>query len=236
MDRTERTDPVDQFPKLAEIESQHARLTEQLADPAVLGDQRAYRDLSKQLAELAPAAELSRQHRETRRELAGADELLATLDKGDELHALAADERARLTARLTDLAEKLRHELAARDPHRQRNVLLEIRGGTGGSEATLFAAELLRMYSRYAEVQGWRVELIDLSESEVGGIKEVSAIVEGRGAYSRLKFEGGVHRVQRVPQTEGSGRIHTSAVTVAVLPEAEDIEVELDEQIGRAHV
>jgi peptide chain release factor 1 len=230
MDRTERTDPVEQFPKLAEIESQHARLTEQLADPAVLGDQRAYRDLSKQLSELAPAAELSRQHRAARRELAGADELLATLDKGDELHALAADERARLTARLTDLEAKLRHELTPKDPNDERNVVLEIRAGTGGSEATLFAAELLRMYSRYAEVQGWRVELIDLSESEVGGIKEVSAIVEGRGAYSRLKYEGGVHRVQRVPQTEGSGRIHTSAVTVAVLPEAEDIEVELDER------
>ena len=109
-------------------------------------------------------------------------------------------------------------------------MVLEIRAGTGGSEATLFASELLRMYSRYAETRGWRVELIDLSESEVGGVKEVSAIVEGRGAYSRLKYEGGVHRVQRVPQTEGSGRIHTSAVTVAVLPEAEDIEVELDER------
>ena len=229
MDQTERTDPADQFPRLVELESRHARLTEQLADPAVLGDQRAYRDLSKQLAEVAPAAELARQHREVRRELAGADEMLATLDPGDELHSLAADERARLTARLSELEEKLRLELTPKDPNDQRNVVLEIRAGTGGSEASLFAAELLRMYSRYAEARGWRVELIDLSESEVGGVKEVSAIVEGRGAYSRLKYEGGVHRVQRVPATEGAGRIHTSAVTVAVLPEAEDIEVELDE-------
>src|SRR5215470_7218670 len=125
---------------------------------------------------------------------------------------------------------KLRIELTPKDPNDARNVVLEIRAGTGGDEATLFAAELFRMYSRYAETRGWRVEVLDLSESEAGGYKEVSAIVEGRGAYSRLKYEGGVHRVQRVPATEAQGRIHTSAVTVAVLPEAEDVEVEVDEK------
>ncbi|HQN38737.1 MAG TPA: peptide chain release factor 1, partial [Thermoanaerobaculia bacterium] len=124
----------------------------------------------------------------------------------------------------------LRRELAPKDPNDGRNVILEIRAGTGGDEAALFAAELFRMYSRYADRQGWRVELIDLSESEAGGIKELAAIVEGEGAYSRLKYEGGIHRVQRVPVTEASGRIHTSAATVAVLPEAEEVEVEVQER------
>src|SRR4029078_1998507 len=121
------------------------------------------------------------------------------------------------------LESELREALTPKDPNDARNVVLEIRAGTGGDEATLFASELFRMYSRYAETQGWRVEIIDLSESEAGGAKEVSASIEGRGAYSRLKYEGGVHRVQRVPATESQGRIHTSAVTVAVLPEADDV-------------
>ena len=156
--------------------------------------------------------------------------MLAGLDKADELWEMAREEREGLLARRAVLEEDLQRELTPKDPNDQRNVVLEIRAGTGGDEATLFAAELFRMYGRYAEQQGWRVEVIDLSDSAVGGIKEVSAIVEGRGAYSRLKYEGGVHRVQRVPETEASGRIHTSAVTVAVLPEAEDVEVEVDEK------
>jgi peptide chain release factor 1 len=143
---------------------------------------------------------------------------------------MAQEERDGLDRRLAELDEELRRELTPKDPNDARNVVLEIRAGTGGDEATLFASELLRMYTRYAEEKGWKLELIDLSESPAGGVKEVSAIVEGRGAWSRLKFEGGVHRVQRVPQTEAAGRIHTSAVTVAVLPEAEDVEVELNEK------
>jgi peptide chain release factor 1 len=143
---------------------------------------------------------------------------------------MAQDEKEQLAVRVAELEERLRRELTPKDPNDEKNVVLEIRAGTGGDEATLFAAELFRMYSRYAEQQGWRVEVIDLSESEAGGIKEVSAIVEGRGAYSRLKYEGGVHRVQRVPATEAAGRIHTSAVTVAVLPEAEDVDVQVDEK------
>jgi peptide chain release factor 1 len=156
--------------------------------------------------------------------------MLSGLAKEDELYEMAREERDQLTSQLAGLEERLRLELTPKDPNDTRNVVLEIRAGTGGDEATLFAAELFRMYSRYAEQQGWRVEVIDLSESDAGGVKEVSAIVEGRGAYSRLKYEGGVHRVQRVPATEAAGRIHTSAVTVAVLPEAEDIEVEVDEK------
>ena len=218
------------FEKLYQLEKTHAELTQRLADPAVLGDHKRYSEINKTLSEIDPTVRLFREHARIERQLAETDEMLATLPKEDDLYALAVEERARLSARLAELAEQLRLALSPKDPNDERNVVLEIRAGTGGDEATLFAAELFRMYSRYAEQRGWRVEVIDLSESEVGGIKEVSAIVEGKGAYSRLKFEGGVHRVQRVPTTEAAGRIHTSAVTVAVLPEAEDVEVEVDEK------
>jgi peptide chain release factor 1 len=216
--------------KLSQLEKTHEELTQRLADPAVFADPKAYRDLNKTLAEIDPAVRLYREYVKVRRERTANEELLASLPKDDELYALAQDEKQQLAARQEELEERLRRELTPQDPNDERNVVLEIRAGTGGDEATLFAAELFRMYSRYAEQRGWRVEVIDLSESELGGIKEVSAIVEGRGAYSRLKYEGGVHRVQRVPATEASGRIHTSAVTVAVLPEAEDVEVEVDEK------
>ncbi|HEX9942484.1 MAG TPA: peptide chain release factor 1 [Thermoanaerobaculia bacterium] len=216
--------------KLAQLERTHEELTQRLADPSVFADPKAYRELNKTLSEIDPAVRLYREYVKVRRQREENEELLAALPKDDELYALAQDEKEQLATRMAELEEQLRRELTPRDPNDERNVVLEIRAGTGGDEATLFAAELFRMYSRYAEQQGWRVEVIDLSESEVGGIKEVSAIVEGRGAYSRLKYEGGVHRVQRVPATEAAGRIHTSAVTVAVLPEAEDVEVEVDEK------
>jgi peptide chain release factor 1 len=216
--------------KLAQLEKTHEELTQRLADPAVFTDPKAYRELNKTLSEIDPTVRLYREYVKMRREREENEELLAALPKEDELYSMAQDEKQQLAARLAEIEERLRRELTPKDPNDERNVVLEIRAGTGGDEATLFAAELFRMYSRYAEQQGWRVEVIDLSESQVGGIKEVSAIVEGRGAYSRLKYEGGVHRVQRVPATEASGRIHTSAVTVAVLPEAEDVEVEVDEK------
>ena len=216
--------------KLAQLEKTHSELVQRLADPALLADHKAYADTNRALSEIHHVVALYREHSAARRRLAENQELLAGLGKEDELFALAQEERGELERRIQQLEEELRRELTPRDPNDARNVVLEIRAGTGGDEATLFAAELFRMYSRYAERQGWRVEVIDLSESGVHGIKEISAIVEGRGAYSRLKYEGGVHRVQRVPETEASGRIHTSAVTVAVLPEAEDIEVEVDEK------
>ncbi|HSG39375.1 MAG TPA: peptide chain release factor 1, partial [Thermoanaerobaculia bacterium] len=216
--------------KLAEIEKTHQELTQRLADPAVFGDPKAYRELNKTLSEIDPAVKLYREYVKVQKQRQENEEMLATLPKDDELFVMAQDEKEQLTARVAELEEQLRRELTPKDPNDERNVVLEIRAGTGGDEASLFAEELFRMYTRYAETQGWRVEVIDLSESEVGGIKEVSAIVEGRGAYSRLKYEGGVHRVQRVPATEAAGRIHTSAVTVAVLPEAEDVEVEVDEK------
>jgi peptide chain release factor 1 len=216
--------------KLAQLERTHQELTERLSDPSIFSDPKIYREVNKTLSEIDPAVKLYREYVKAVQQRQENEELLASLPKDDELHALAQDEKEQLAARVAELEERLRLELTPKDPNDERNVVLEIRAGTGGDEATLFAAELFRMYSRYAETQGWRVEVIDLSESEAGGIKEVSALVEGRGAYSRLKYEGGVHRVQRVPATEAAGRIHTSAVTVAVLPEAEDVEVDVDEK------
>jgi peptide chain release factor 1 len=216
--------------KLAQLEKTHEELSQRLANPAVLTDRKVYAETNKALAEISPVVELYREYKSLRQQSAETEEMLASLSKGDELWEMAREEREQLVARIADLEERLRVELMPKDPNDLRNVVLEIRAGTGGDEATLFASELFRMYSRYAERQGWRIEVIDLSESELGGVKEISAIVEGRGAYSRLKYEGGVHRVQRVPATEAAGRIHTSAVTVAVLPEADDVEVEVDEK------
>jgi peptide chain release factor 1 len=216
--------------QLSQLEKTHEELTQKLTDPTVLSDRKAYAETNKALSEIGYVVGLFRDYRKAQRQLQEAEELQSTLSKDDELYTLAQEERALLGEQLERIEAELRRELTPKDPNDSRNVVLEIRAGTGGDEASLFAAELFRMYSRYAERQGWRVEIIDLSESAAGGVKDVSAIVEGRGAYSRLKYEGGVHRVQRVPETEASGRIHTSAVTVAVLPEAEDVEVEVDEK------
>jgi peptide chain release factor 1 len=215
--------------KLEELSRSHKELTQRLADPAVLADQAEYRKANKALSTIAPVVELYQRYRRLREEREQAATMLVDLPKEDELYALALDERRDLDRRLEALELELQTELAPKDPNDARNVVLEIRAGAGGDEASLFAAELFRMYSRYADERGWKVNIIDISESEVGGFKEIEAIIEGRGAFSRLKFEGGVHRVQRVPQTEASGRIHTSAVTVAVLPEAEDVEIDVDE-------
>ncbi|MCP4202182.1 MAG: peptide chain release factor 1 [bacterium] len=216
--------------QLEAIEAQHSELAEKLASPELLADPKAYGETSKKLAELATIVELLGEFRKLRGQAEETRELLASLNKDDELYAMAFEEQEKLASQLAALEERLTLELVRKDPNDERNVVLEIRAGTGGDEASLFAAELFRMYSRFAENQKWRVEIIDLSESGIRGIKEVSAIVEGRGAYSRLKYEAGVHRVQRVPETEASGRIHTSAVTVAVLPEAEDVEIQIDEK------
>jgi peptide chain release factor 1 len=216
--------------KLSQLEKTHEELTQRLADPAVLSDRKVYAETNKALAEISPIVALYREYSRIHKQRAETEEMLSGLLKDDEMYEMAREERDELNTQLAGLEERLRVELMPKDPNDARNVVLEIRAGTGGDEATLFASELFRMYSRYAEKQGWRIEVIDVSDSDAGGIKEVSAIVEGRGAYSRLKYEGGVHRVQRVPETEAAGRIHTSAVTVAILPEADDIEVEVDEK------
>ena len=216
--------------QLQELEKTHRDLTARLTDPEIHADQEAFRETSKKLAEISPVVDLYQKYKAAKSERQETEEMLGGLTKDDELFEMAHEEKIRLDQELAELEGKLRFELTPKDPNDARNVVLEIRAGTGGDEATLFAAELFRMYSRYAEQQRWRVEIIDLSESGIKGVKEVSAIIEGKGAYSRLKHEAGVHRVQRVPETEASGRIHTSAVTVAVLPEAEDVEVSVAEK------
>ena len=213
--------------KLEQIEQTFDELTARLADPDVFATPGVFRDTSRALAELNPVVELFHRYKKTREELDQTAELLSELDRDDDLFEVATEEQRLLEATLDALEEKVKQELAPKDPDEKRNAVLEIRAGTGGDEATLFAAELFRMYSRYAEAHGWKVDILDLSESGIRGVKEVSAIVEGRGAFATLRYEAGVHRVQRVPETEASGRIHTSAVTVAVLPEAEDIEIEI---------
>ena len=196
----------------------------------MLADPKVYRETNQKMAEIGRVVELYREYQKLEEEHRGAEGMLEGLAKDDELFEMTQEECNSLARKLEVLAEEIRLELIPKDPNDQRNVVLEIRAGTGGDEATLFASELFRMYTRYAEQQRWKIDILEISESEVGGIKDVEAIVEGKGAYSRLKFEGGTHRVQRVPQTETSGRIHTSAVTVAVLPEAEEVEIDVDEK------
>jgi peptide chain release factor 1 len=216
--------------QLRRLESTHAELAERLGTPEVLGDPKKLRETTRALAEIEPVVSLFRGYLELERELAQTRELVSATNAGDELHELAQEELRELARKRDQLEDELRRSLVPKDPNDDRNVVLEVRAGTGGDEASLFAAELYRMYARYAERRGWRVELLDLSESDAGGVKEVSAIVEGRGAWSRLKHESGIHRVQRVPKTEAAGRIHTSAATVAVLPEAEDVEIAIQEK------
>jgi peptide chain release factor 1 len=216
--------------QLDRILTTHEELTARLASSAVAGDPKRLRETTRALAEPEEVVELYRRHREVERHLAQALELIEGGTSESGLRELAEAEVRESRAEMAALEQRLRHALVPKDPLDERNVVLEVRAGTGGDEASLFAAELFRMYTRYAERRGWRVEILELSESEAGGLKEVSAIVEGRGAWSRLKYEAGVHRVQRVPVTEASGRIHTSAATVAVLPEAEDVEVQIQEK------
>ena len=213
--------------KLEQIEARYETLTEELSSPEVFSDQANYAKVSKQHRSLGEIVEKYRELKQVKSELADAKELF---DAGDdeEMRELARAEMTALEERLEKTEEDLRILLLPRDPNDEKNVILEIRAGTGGDEATLFAAEMLRMYGRYAERQGWRMEILDASESGIGGLKEAIALIEGDKVYSKLKHESGVHRVQRVPQTEASGRIHTSAVTVAVLPEAEEVDVKID--------
>lgn len=213
--------------KLAQIERNYEELNRQLSEPDVTSDIKAYAKLMKQQRTLGEIVEKYREVRKMREELEGAREILsATEDK--EMRELAEVEIAELEQKLDASESGLKVLLIPKDPNDEKNVILEIRAGTGGDEATLFAAEILRMYARYAEVQGWKMEMMDVSDTGVGGIKEAFAMIEGEDVYSRMRYESGVHRVQRVPQTESSGRIHTSAVTVAILPEAEEVDVRID--------
>ena len=214
--------------KLRALEQRYDELAGRLADPEVVSDREQYRSASKSYSELEPVVEKFREYGKLHTEYAGARDLLDAADDA-EMRQMATEEIRSLEPRLAALEHELKLLLLPSDPNDAKNVVLEIRAGTGGDEATLFAEEIFRMYVRFAEASGWKVDTTSLSRSEVGGIKEVIAVIEGDRVYSRLKFESGVHRVQRVPSTEAQGRIHTSAVTVAVLPEADEVEVELDE-------
>ena len=218
------------FSKLEEIRRKYEEVRSRLDDPEFVQDHRAVRDAQKTLAEFEPIIAKNEEHARVARELAGARELVESLAPGEELYQMAAAERAALTERLAEIEQELKVLLVPRDPNDSRNVFVEIRAGTGGEEAALFAAQLFRMYQRYAEGRRWKVEIVDRDDTGIGGIKTITALIEGDAAYSRLKYESGVHRVQRVPQTEASGRIHTSAATVAVLPEAEDVDVTVEEK------
>jgi peptide chain release factor 1 len=213
--------------KLEDVERRYVELEAQLVDPDVLSDQKSYGRVAKERSGLEPIVRAYRTWRKLREDIEGHRELLESDD--EEIRELAKEEMPALRERFAELEAELKVLLLPKDPNDERNTVLEIRAGTGGEEASLFAAALFRMYGRYAEQRGWKVEILSSSETGLGGFKEVIALISGEGVYSRMKYEGGVHRVQRVPVTEQSGRIHTSAVTVAVLPEAEDVDVEIDE-------
>ncbi len=213
--------------KLAEIERKYEGLAAQLADPRVLGNPALYQKAAKAHAELREMAEKFREWKEIQKSLQETKGLLEEASDAG-MTALAQEEMEKLEKRRVEVEGELKTLLLPKDPNDEKNVVLEIRAGTGGDEASLFAQELFRMYTRYADSQGWRLEVLSTSLSGVGGLKEVIALVEGKRVYSRLKYESGVHRVQRVPATEQQGRIHTSAVTVAVLPEADEVEIAID--------
>ena len=220
--------------KLVEIAAQYDAMNAELLKPETAADPAALKRLGKELAQIEPVVIAWRDIQEIRKQLA---EALEMRDSGDEeMHDMAQDEVRKLETRETELLERLRILLIPRDPHDEKNVILEIRAGAGGEEAKLFAAELLRMYLRYAERHRMSAEVLSVGETGIGGINEAIVEIEGRGAFSRLKFEAGVHRVQRIPVTESSGRIHTSTATVAVMPEAEEVDVEIDEKDLRVDV
>ena len=210
--------------KLEEVVDRFREVEGLLSDPKIIADQEKYRSLTKEHSELSGVVETYAAYRQVEAEIAGNRELLQDPDLGE----IAKAEMPALEEQQAKLVEQLKQLMRPTDPNDGKNIILEIRAGTGGDEAALFAGDLFRMYSRYADSNRWKIELISMSESEAGGVKEVIAMISGKKVYSRLKFESGVHRVQRVPETESQGRIHTSACTVAVLPEADDVEVSID--------
>ena len=215
------------FERLSEFVNRHEELSLLINDPDIIADQGKWRGLMKEYSDITPIAEKYTEYKNTKKNIEEAIEMLE--EKPDEeLKSLLKDELSENRERLAEIEEELKLLLIPKDPNDDKNVIMEIRGGAGGDEAALFAGSLFRMYNKYAERNGWKVELMSASESDLGGFKEVCFMITGREAYSRLKYESGVHRVQRVPETESGGRIHTSTVTVAVLPEADEVDVQID--------
>ena len=210
--------------KLDAVEQRHEELSGKLSDPAVLGNRQIFQKMSKEHADTRELVDAFRRYRELDKRAADARDM----QKDPEMRELAYDEEKQLLAEQGELEERIKILLLPRDPNDDKNIMLEIRAGTGGEEAALFAGDLFRMYTRFAERRRWSVEIVSMSSAQAGGIKEVVALIKGQGVYSQLKFESGVHRVQRVPATEAQGRIHTSTATVAMMPEVEDVEIEID--------
>jgi peptide chain release factor 1 len=224
------------FDKLDFISDKYDELSAKVSDPEVIADQNLWRKHIKEMAEMEPIVNKYKEYRKVKEDLKGAKEMLDEGGMDDELKEMAKEELYSLQDQLQPLEQELQKLLLPKDPNDDKNVILEIRAGTGGDEAALFGMELLRMYRMYAEKMRWKSEIIEINDTEIGGIKEVVVLIKGKGAYSRLKYESGVHRVQRVPETEASGRIHTSAATVAVLPEVEDVEVDVNPNDVRVDV
>lgn len=216
------------FDKLDQLEARYEDLGRQLGDPTLLSDQKKFQTVAKQHRDIEPTVEKFREYRKLKEAISGARAMLAETDP--DLKAMAEEELSSLEPKLLETEEQLKVLLLPKDPNDEKNVVVEVRAGTGGDEASLFAAEVFRMYLRFAEQHRWKVEILSESPSEVGGLKEVTAIFEGDKVYSQMKYESGVHRVQRVPATETQGRVHTSAITVAVLPEAEDVDVKVEQK------
>src|ERR1700683_265243 len=215
------------FERIDQIEARYEELTSALASPDIVNDSARCQKTAKAHSEIAPIVEKYREYKDLTRGIAESKAMLAE-EKDPEMRAYAQEELNKLEPRVAGIEEELKVLLLPKDPNDEKNIILEIRAGTGGDEATLFAAEIFRMYTRYAETQRWKVEVLSSSDSSAGGLKEVIAIIEGNRVFSQLKYESGVHRVQRVPATEQQGRVHTSAVTVAVLPEAEDVDIKIE--------
>jgi len=216
------------FEKLSFIEQQFDKLAEKISDPEVIADQETWRKLCKEHSDMSPIVEKYREYKKNKNTIDEANMMLDDPDADKEFKEMLVEEIKEAKENIVKIEEELKILLLPKDPNDDKNVMVEIRGGAGGDEAALFAGDLFRMYSMYADTKRWKTEVLNLSEIGIGGIKEVTFMIEGEGAYSRLKFESGVHRVQRVPETESSGRIHTSTVTVAVLPEVDDVEVEIN--------
>lgn len=224
------------FDKLSFISDKYNALTEKVSDPQIIADQSKWQKYAKELSELEPIVKKFQEYQQVKKSIAESKELLNESSSDEELRELAKLELSEMEDKVEPLEEELKVLLLPKDPNDEKNVILEIRAGTGGDEAALFGADLFRMYSRYAERRGWKTELMEMNETGIGGIKEAVLLIKGKGAYSRLKYESGAHRVQRIPETESSGRVHTSAATVAVLPEVDEVEVNLNPNDVRVDV
>ncbi len=224
------------YDKLDFIQSKYEELSLKVSDPDIIANQTVWQKYAKEIGEMEPIVQKYSEYKNVVEAIKEAKDILSDSGSDEDMKELAKMELAELEGKDEALSEELKVLLIPKDPNDQKNVILEIRAGTGGEEAALFGADLMRMYMRYAERKGWKTEMMDINDTGIGGIKEAVILIKGKGAYSRLKYESGVHRVQRVPETESSGRIHTSAATVAVLPEAEDVEVDLNPNDVRVDV